>query len=264
VSPQFEPLPGDVAQLLSRGATQLEPSAHARRRLRERLAAEIRGQGGSPLALAPRGPIEGLASRALRSRLLIGLASFALGAGASAVAGSSSSRGPATRAAATPASFGKGLTVLPQPAPVLAAAPASAVPTAPLSVAPAHPDALDPRTHHAVARAFVTVPGTPPVASTAPLSPPPAKSELRLEGELLERGRIAMVRGDAEGALAAADEHALRFPSGKLAEEREALRVQALASEDRLPEARAALGAFRRAYPASLVGPALETAVTGR
>jgi len=38
---------------------------------------------------------------------------------------------------------------------------------------------------------------------------------------------------------------------------------QALVAEDRDPEARAALGAFRRAYPTSLAAPALEEAVLG-
>ncbi len=73
-----------------------------------------------------------------------------------------------------------------------------------------------------------------------------------------------MVRGDSEGALAAVEEHATKFPHGKLAEEREALKIQALVAEDRDPEARAALGAFRRTYPKSLLGPALEEAVVGR
>jgi hypothetical protein len=102
------------------------------------------------------------------------------------------------------------------------------------------------------------------VASPEEIPPPsPApKPTLQLEGELLERGRIAMVRGDSDGALAAVDEHLARFREGKLSEEREALRVQALVTADRDPEARAALSAFRRAYPKSLVEPALEAALS--
>ncbi len=53
------------------------------------------------------------------------------------------------------------------------------------------------------------------------------------------------------------------FPRGQLAEEREVLRILALASEDRSPEARTALRAFRNAYPTSLSSPALDQAVLG-
>ncbi len=70
-----------------------------------------------------------------------------------------------------------------------------------------------------------------------------------------------MVRGDNDGAFAAIDEHSARFPQGALAEEREALRIQALVAADRDPEARVALGIFLRTYPRSLAGPALGAAV---
>jgi hypothetical protein len=71
-----------------------------------------------------------------------------------------------------------------------------------------------------------------------------------------------MVRGDSDGALAAVEEHFARFRDGELGEEREALRIEALVAADRDPEARAALGAFRRAYPKSLIEPALEAALS--
>ena len=89
----------------------------------------------------------------------------------------------------------------------------------------------------------------------------PSKPVLQLEGELLEKGRIAMVRGDTDGALAAVDEHLARFPGGTLAEEREALRIQALIAADRDPEARVALRGFQRTHPRSLATPALEAAI---
>ncbi len=97
--------------------------------------------------------------------------------------------------------------------------------------------------------------------AVASIAPPPARPILQLEGELLEKGRIAMVRGDTEGALAAVDEHLARFPAGTLTEEREALRIQALVAADRDPEARVALRGFQHSYPQSLATPALKAAI---
>lgn len=262
---QLEPLPGDVAHLLLRGATQLEPSAHTRQRLRQRLAADVENASDSrTLVVAPANGLgsgfgssrlASLAGRALRSRLMIGLAGFALGAGSAAVA-----RAPRR---STPSA----LRAVPRPAletfapPAARAAVAQAAQSA---VAPAARPAIVGRKVSAriVAPRAATPPAVPTFGLPTPVEPVPlAKSELRLEGDLLERGRIAMVRGDAEGALEAADEHATRFPAGNLAEEREALRIQALVAQDRAPEARAAFDAFRRIYPQSLVRPALEAAI---
>ena len=44
-----------------------------------------------------------------------------------------------------------------------------------------------------------------------------------------------MLRGDSDGALAAVEEHLARFRDGKLGQEREALRIQALVTSDRDP-----------------------------
>jgi hypothetical protein len=66
----------------------------------------------------------------------------------------------------------------------------------------------------------------PPV-SAPPLPQAPAPSTLHAERVLLERARSAILRRDADAALAAVALHAKRFPHGQLAEEREALRTQA-------------------------------------
>jgi hypothetical protein len=56
-------------------------------------------------------------------------------------------------------------------------------------------------------------------------------------------------------------EHARRFPEGRLGEEREALRVRALAAAGLGAQAKAAGAAFRRRFPRSVHLPALEAVV---
>jgi hypothetical protein len=53
-------------------------------------------------------------------------------------------------------------------------------------------------------------------------------------------------------------EHARRFRDGRLAEEREALRVGALAGLGRDEEARHAASNFRTRFPQSVLGPAVD------
>ena len=72
-------------------------------------------------------------------------------------------------------------------------------------------------------------------------------SELRL----LRPAQMALGQSSFANALALVDEHQRRFPSGHLAEEREALRVKALLGLDRREEARRATAAFRVRFPNS-------------
>jgi hypothetical protein len=82
------------------------------------------------------------------------------------------------------------------------------------------------------------------------------------EGALLLRARQEL-SSDPSDALALTQEHARRFPSGTLVQEREVLAIEALARLGRSPEARRRLDAFRARFPQSphisrlsaLVGP---------
>jgi len=96
---------------------------------------------------------------------------------------------------------------------------------------------------------------TPVTIGQAPaLSPMEAdRAELRL----LRRARVAVARGDFATALSPIAEHARRFKNGRLAEEREALRVKALAGLGRTEEARRAAAAFRARFPRSVLRPAV-------
>jgi hypothetical protein len=82
------------------------------------------------------------------------------------------------------------------------------------------------------------------------------------EMHLLRRAEGAYVRGDQRATLALLSEHAQRFPHGRLAEERDALRVQALAECGRAEEARRAAATFAERYPRSVLLAHVETAAT--
>jgi hypothetical protein len=79
----------------------------------------------------------------------------------------------------------------------------------------------------------------------------------RVELRLLRKARVAVARGDFATALSPLAEHARRFKNGRLAEEREALRVKALAGLGRTEEARRAAAAFRARFPRSVLRPAV-------
>ena len=87
-----------------------------------------------------------------------------------------------------------------------------------------------------------------------------ATSDLTAERSLLDVARTALGRGDFPNALASADAHQKRFPKGALAEEREALAVQALAGAGRNDEARLRAERFARSFPGSILLPAVEAA----
>ena len=73
--------------------------------------------------------------------------------------------------------------------------------------------------------------------------------------------RQALARGEASHAIEILDAHARRHPDGRLIEEREALRVRALASSGDLDRARAARDRFHQRFPASVLGDAVDRAV---
>jgi len=75
---------------------------------------------------------------------------------------------------------------------------------------------------------------------------------------LLQRARAAVARKDFAGALHPLSAHARRFKDGRLAEEREALRVKALAGLGRTEDARETAAAFAAKFPRSPLLPVVE------
>jgi hypothetical protein len=75
---------------------------------------------------------------------------------------------------------------------------------------------------------------------------------------LIQKAQSAYANGDLPNALQLLAEHSRRFPNGRLAEEREALRVRSLAGCGRSADARRALQAFADRYPDSVLLPHLQ------
>jgi hypothetical protein len=88
-----------------------------------------------------------------------------------------------------------------------------------------------------------------------PLSP---QESYAAELYLLQRAQSDYASQDFPDALVLVAEHARRFPNGRLAEEREALRVRSLAGAGRGDQARRALAAFARRFPRSVLLPRLQ------
>ena len=94
------------------------------------------------------------------------------------------------------------------------------------------------------------------VRPPAPVTTPAALSRAdaaRAELRLLRQARAAVAREDYAAALPPIAEHARAFKDGRLTEEREALRVKALAGLGRSDEARRAAAAFRARFPRSVL-----------
>src|SRR5206468_1672542 len=80
---------------------------------------------------------------------------------------------------------------------------------------------------------------------------------MRDELHLLRRARAAVARGDFGAALSPIAEHTRRYRNGRLAEEREALRVKTLVGLGRTDEAWRAASSFRARFPHSVLLPAV-------
>jgi len=119
-----------------------------------------------------------------------------------------------------------------------------------------------PRPARPIAPAPIARPETPPETHldmhpmTARALGAPRLSQAETVAEelrLLRQARAAVGREDFTAALAPIAEHARRFKNGRLAEEREALRVRALAGLGRTEEARRAAASFRAHFPHSVL-----------
>lgn len=134
------------------------------------------------------------------------------------------------------------LSPTPLPSPVAEERPADVAPRA---------HAKHPRARHAAP--VVTEPSAP--ARTAP--------DLEGEAHLLEQADAELRRGDANAALARLGEHAAKYPSGALREEREGMRVVALCRAGRAAEGNAAAERFLARSPRSALASRIRSACGG-
>jgi hypothetical protein len=217
--------------------TEHAPDPAARGRVRSRLAAVLpMGGGGSP---GGEGPAPKPPSRALR------------GTGAT---GSPASYGIAAVAFLTGGVVGAvlyaGLTKPPPPQvvyvdrPVVVPASSGGLPSAESSPVPET---------------------SPPEVTSSPSRSSPSRSHashLSAERVILDEARAAISQGDAQRGLDRLERHRRLFPTALLAEERDALQVQALVKAARYNDARARADSFRNRTPGSLFLPMVEAAIT--
>jgi hypothetical protein len=137
-------------------------------------------------------------------------------------------------------------TAPPQPPPGLSLVEAPAL----ASSRPPLPSRAKPTLHEPIAQP------TEAVAS----QPARARDDFAAELKLLEQARTALSAGATERCLALLSQHAEHHARGALQQEREALRVKALAQSQRFGEARAAGEQFIAAHPnSSLLGSVQST-----
>jgi hypothetical protein len=151
-----------------------------------------------------------------------------------------------------------GAVMRPSPAlPPSASAPAIVAPSVSSSAAPEPMSSAAPI---ASASAAARVLSPEPPASAAP-SAPSARGDLVREREILDAAHAALAHGRAADALAAVQRHASQWPRGYLGEEREVVRIQALAASGRRGEAEQLAAQFRAMHPKSMLLPAVDAAV---
>ncbi len=116
-----------------------------------------------------------------------------------------------------------------------------------------------------------SAPSIPPVQPPEPVSSTRTQRPRRTitpqesyaaELQLLQRAQSEYASHDFANALVLLAEHGRRFPKGRLAEEREALRVRSLARAGRGDEARRALASFANRFPHSAFRPRLQAAAS--
>jgi len=134
--------------------------------------------------------------------------------------------------------------------------PPPAVETASPPPAPAQSPAQSQAQAQAPNGAAVPRPG--PAKAVRPARADADDDPVNVELALLQRAHAAFTRREFSAALTLVAEHARRFPSGHLAEQREALRVRSLVGSGRMDEAHRAAAAFAVRFPRSVLSPRLE------
>ena len=216
--PQLPPLDPEIASLLARGKVLVIQPDHVKARAVARARASLSGAVSAPLT--SKQPLWPRVQPALAAGVVLTVAVAAAAAF------------QAHRAVVAPdsAEAPPAVAVSPEPRPAVASNSVSApVP------APAEPWKVKPGVRPAV-----------------------GPSQYALELRLLRQARAAIERGAFVAALVAINEHARRMPSGRLAEEREALRVRSLSGLRRSEDARRAADAFRERFPRSVLLPRID------
>ncbi len=249
-------LPGELQALLDRERSPLPIPDDASERIAGQLAVlpVVLPGLSSPASLGRRFAL------LFRHRLTVGLVGLGLGGGLGARLEAARLR-PAAAPAPAVASARELLRPVESPPPLFveARSPVAARPAIlPSPRQPAVRRRAPKRPPEGRLEAAALAPAAPPPAA-APARPaaPPGADSVAAEREILEIARTALLRRDPVDALEALDRHARSFPAGALIEERESLRIQALAVAGRRDEALQALGRLETEFPGSLSLPGL-------
>jgi hypothetical protein len=98
--------------------------------------------------------------------------------------------------------------------------------------------------------------------ASSPATPGRARpSQLSAERVLLDQARAALAQGDPGGAMERLEHHRRTFPAPLLAEERDAMWIEALVKAHRYDEARSRAEIFRRRTPDSLFSSVVDSAI---
>lgn len=239
--PELPPLASDLRELLELATTGPGPSSATCARLKTRIDRSIAiGGGGSGGGIV------------MHARAVFGVGAAAVVAATIWIAshGAVHSEPPRTAKAAVvspaPVSIGA-----PPPPPVVTRE--AILPVAPVVAA-------QPRKRRAVAPVREVVQPPPPLEDAEVPAPSPRDTTAVRERELIEQARRALATRSAGRAIALLDEHAAELPDGDLAEEREALMIQALAIVRNPLAASARARAFRTTYPNSIFRDVVDAA----
>jgi hypothetical protein len=228
-----EPLSSEAERLFALERKLLPAPPELRTRAVARARAALHGTG----AVAVRFPWRGRASAPLAAALVLGVAALSLAAW----------RGRHPEERPQPATLLSALSPAPKPATAFTATPDTTV-------------ELDTQ--------VTPDTGTAPAPELAAPANARAQAPRRLsdadayaaELKLLRQARADVAGARFSAALTSIAEHERRFPAGRLREERDALRVKALAGLGRSEDARAAAERFGARYPRSVLSPGIEAA----
>jgi hypothetical protein len=249
----LEPLDADLQALVVAERQRPDVPAGVRDRLLDRLGHATTGGTGGGGGDAGSGaggelPMPARVGRFFGRRVPLAVTAFAVGGLVGAGVHATLSR-PAP-AISAPVALSRPAEPAPQAAP-------ESVPAAP--AAPPEPQATStaPDVNPAVPRR----PGRPSAPAHPSDSAGEPDTELAAERAFVETARAAVARGDASAALEALERGGRQFPSGRLVEERESLRIHALAKVGRSAEARALGARFHRDFPHSMLLPMVDAAL---
>ncbi len=242
-----------LADLLQAERENVTAPDHAEERVWKRVAVDLGPGGGAGGGAGPGPGLGGGAGAGLRRGRWLGVSSQGLGVYAlgvvSGVVGSLLVLGMLRRGPAAPVGLAPSRATSAETAPV----DRELVPLPVLAALAGTADANVER----------VAPSVPALPSVTPAVRSSATLDHSLEGErvLLDAARAALGRGDGAAALGATAAHEQRYPHGLLAEEREAIAIEALLLVPRYDDARQREALFEQRFPHSMLLQAVRASI---